>query len=504
MLKKNDLIIVVIGSLLYTVLFHKNPLGINFLIFELFVVSCLLLFQHVKIKGAALIISLAGILITAFATVLVFSVWSYFVNFIVFLLFIGCLIFPEIKSFFHAFILFFYSIFFAPVLFIRNLSESRFKNKKIGIYFKKIRIFLIPLIIIFIFILIYRSSNPLFDNMLTSIGDFLNDILIKIFGRLDLTFIITLIIGLFFCSVIFLRSPYIGAIENYKKKNDVFKRIKIRIKRKFPLLALKNEYKAGIFLFLILNLILLTVNIIDINWVWFNFEWNGSYLKQFVYTGTYLLILSIIISVVLVLYYFRGNLNFYKNNRLLSYLSYIWLAQNAILAISVGIRNFWYIYYFSLAYGRIGVYMFLALTLYGLYSVYIKVRYQKSAFYLIRHNAFSLIIVLVLSSVFNWDCIIAKYNFSNYNRSFVHLNYLSSLAPKALPYLDKSLKELNNIDSIQKRKFDYEYSYMSPEEYYSKIERKKEKFKLKWESKGFLSWNLPEYRAYEELFGKKK
>ncbi|MCX6249457.1 MAG: DUF4173 domain-containing protein [Bacteroidetes bacterium] len=264
--------------------------------------------------------------------------------------------------------------------------------------------------------------------------------------------------------------------------------------------ALKNEYKAGVFLLLILNLILLILNLIDISWVWFNFNWEGQYLKQFVHEGTYLLIISILISIILVLYYFRGNLNYYPNNRLLKYLSYIWLGQNGILTVSVAIRNFWYIHYFALAYKRIGVIIFLILTIYGLYTVFIKVMQKKSSFYLFKSNAYGFFLILIVSSLINWDNFIAAYNFKNSDKSFLHLDFLATLPDKSLPYMDKTLSKLYKIDSIQKEKFRFEEKYMTPEEFYQIINIRKIQFKQKWEAKNFLSWNLPEYLAYRKLF----
>ena len=252
-------------------------------------------------------------------------------------------------------------------------------------------------------------------------------------------------------------------------------------------------------MFAFLNLVILVLNIADIKWVWYGFEWKGQYLKQFVHEGTYLLILSIIISIILVLYFFRGNLNFYQNNKLLKSLSYIWIVQNGILTISVAIRNFWYINYFALAYKRIGVIFFLVLVFYGLFSVYRKVSQRKSTFYIFKTNAYATLIVLILGSLINWDSVIAKYNFENSNRSFLHLNYLSTLSDKALPYLDKSLPELKRIDKIQKEKFPFKEKFMTPEAYYHIIENRKKMFLDKWDTKSILSWNLPEYLAAKKL-----
>jgi hypothetical protein len=236
--------------------------------------------------------------------------------------------------------------------------------------------------------------------------------------------------------------------------------------------------------------------------VWFNFSWEGQYLKQFVHEGTYLLILSILISIAIVLYYFRGNLNFYHGNKFLKRLCYLWILQNGILIISVAIRNFWYIQHFALAYKRIGVFIFLVLTLYGLYTVYKKVRHHKSAFYLYRSNAHSVFLILAVASLFNWDSIIAKYNFSHYQHSFVHLNFLATLPDKSLPYTVKPLGELRTINKIQKEKFSFDEAYMTPEDYYEKINIRKEEFREAWEAKSILSWNLAEYLAYRKLFGK--
>src|SRR5690606_12977260 len=106
------------------------------------------------------------------------------------------------------------------------------------------------------------------------------------------------------------------------------------------------EYRSAVLLFFGLNGLLAFLNFMDIYWVWFNFKWEGQFLKDFVHQGTYMLILSIVISIGLVIYYFRRNLNFFQRNRRLKYLTYLWLGQNALLAVSVFIRNGYYISYY--------------------------------------------------------------------------------------------------------------------------------------------------------------
>ena len=101
---------------------------------------------------------------------------------------------------------------------------------------------------------------------------------------------------------------------------------------------------------------MLTVNIIDIDWVWLNFEYEGEInLTQFVHEGTYLLILSILISMGIILYFFRKNLNFYPGKQKLQIITYIWIAQNAVLAVSVAARNKHYTHHSGHANTRIAV-----------------------------------------------------------------------------------------------------------------------------------------------------
>lgn len=499
MSKKIDLLLVFISAIIITFLFHRQALGLNLFVFEIILFSWFYFSKQYRFRGKNMLTLGIGLLITALFTVLTHSLFSYIINFLTLFIYIGVLIYPEVSSIINSVGLAFSNLFHSQARFIKELTSINVKGQKFGGFIRKYRIFIIPVIIILLFILIYRRSNPIFDKLFVRIGEFFQTYLSFIFEDFDSLIIFTFIIGIIISSFIFLRTSNPQIIESDLSSSTELKRQKKNIQKNFRVTSLKNEYKAGVFLLLVLNVILLTLNVIDINWVWFNFEWEGQYLKQFVHEGTYLLILSILISLALVLYFFRGNINFYSNNKLLKSLSYFWLAQNGILLISVAIRNFYYINYFSLAYKRIGVIIFLVLTIYGLYTVLIKVRRRKSAFYLFKSNSYAFYIVLVLSSSINWDSLIAKYNFKHADKSFLHLDYLSTLTDKSLPYLDKSLTELTQIDEIQKEKFPFEQKFMTPESYHQTIKIRKIEFIKKWESKSLLSWNLPEFLAYEKL-----
>ncbi len=500
MLVKNLLSVIFLSAFLFSILFYKQALGLNLLTFEAFFVAFLFLTKQVNFSTKLQMVCTVGFLLTAVITVLTHSTFSYIIHFISLLVYVGILSYPFAKSIINIFFISIISIFQSQTEFFRSVTNSKVKGKSLGKAIWKFRIFIIPAAIIFVFVAIYKVSNPIFDKLTVNFVSVFQNTLDFIFSDIEFLFVLTFLLGLAISNVLFFRTKNPSIEKDDTKANDLFIRNKKKNSRSFGTVSIKNELKAALFLLFILNAILLILNITDIYLVWFNFEWDGQTLKQFVHEGTYLLIFSILISIAIVLYFFRGNINFYKKNKLLKKLSYLWLFQNAILAISVGVRNYWYIEYFSLAYKRIGVAIFLILTLYGLYSVFVKIKKVKSGFYLFRTNAMALYIVLVLSSIINWDTLIAKYNFAHADEAFLHFDYLANLSNKSLPYLDKPISELIEIENIQKEKFPYETDFMNAQEYHQEIKSKKVTFKRDWESKSFLSWNFPEYIAYNKLF----
>ena len=499
-MKKNlNLLLIIPFALLFTLFFYRQGAGINLVIYSSLVLAYFLLTRRINCKTTLNRIVITGFTTTLLATLLVHSLFAHFIHLISFALLVGLAVFPETKSLFVTSLFVALHSIRAQFGLFSELESARASGQKISRYLRLSLAFIIPVLIILVFITIYRASNPLFNKLMFHFDDFLNSTLMAWLTNMDAELVILTVFGLLISNFIFIRTqnPLLSSWNQVSK--DELERKRMSRYSNFPMLALKNEYRAAIFLFLALNLVLLVVNIIDINWVWFHFSWQGEYLKQFVHEGTYLLILSILLSMALVLFFFRRNLHFYSNNRWLKWLSYSWLAQNAILAVSVGIRNYWYIHYFALAYKRIGVVLFLLFTLYGLYTVYLKVRDRKSAFYLLRANTLSLYILLTIGSLFPWDNLIARYNFSHAGRSFVHLDFLSGLSDATLPRLDKSLDELKTIQAQQRQKFPFESQCLSPEDYYSRINDRKQRFLTQYPQRTLFEWNLPDYLAYRSL-----
>ncbi len=492
-------IIVLVIALLFPWLFYEHNLGLNLLVFNLLVFAGLFTIGKLNLKSGLNRYISMGTLLSAFFIVYNGSELAVVVNILSLFLLAGTSLFPIGRNLLYSSLLSVINFFTAQKSFITLFKDAIPQGKGLRIFLRFLRLIIIPLIVVFIFILIYKTANPVFEGIVKSFFDDIESFSNWFFENIEFTLFMTFVFGFLLSNYFFLGKANQTIAELDENSSDNLYRKRRKSFLTFKTTALKDEYKSAIVLFAMLNVLILIVNVIDIWWVWFNFEWDGDYLKQFVHEGTYLLILSIIISLFISIYYFRGNINFLKKNTTLKHFAFLWLAQNAILTISVGIRNFWYINYFSLAYLRIGVFFFLILTLFSIYTVYSKIRLQKSTYFLFRKNTLAAYILLIVMASFNWDIIIAKYNFSHSETAFVHFDFLANLSDNALPYLDKSKEELAKIDTFQTDKFPFRQQYMTSAQYFNQIENEKQNFLKIWPDCKWQEWNLASERAFRKL-----
>jgi hypothetical protein len=114
-----------------------------------------------------------------------------------------------------------------------------------------------------------------------------------------------------------------------------------------------------------------------------------------------------------------------------------------------------------------------------------KISQKRSTYNILKINSWTVFIVFLLMSSFNWDMVIAEYNIANPNRSTVDISYILSLGDDVLPLVDKNRDLLNNKVEIQR---------WNPTEQFNK---KKLCFMNEQESYSWLSWNLPDRMVYK-------
>lgn len=494
----------ILGAIVFTILFYKAALGLNVFLFEVIAIVYFAIRGKLKTTFVSILSTILLILSGAFVVV-TYSDFVIVMNFLTLLLFVGVHLYPEAKSLTTSLRLGLGHLFRAHIEYRRDKKKDgrniAFKPFKA---IKRSSIYLVPLIIIVVFLTIYRASNPLFDSAVSTSWTWLTNQFSLIGDNINFMMLFTFIFGLLLANVLVFKTLSTNAIERDLNATDILFRKRWKGHRFSNLLSLKKEYKAGVFLFICLNLLLLALNISDFKYVWFGFEWTGQTLKSMVHEGTYKLIFSILVSILLVLYYFRQNLNFYPHNKLLKTVAIAWIVQNGFLLISVGVRTFWYIKYFSLAHLRIGVFIFLILTFIGLITLIIKVASTKSTFFMFRVNALSFFIVLNVASFVDWDTVIAQYNVAHQGVSYFHMSYHMKLGLKTLDDVDIPKQTLEETYRFQQEEFLFKQEDCTPDYYLSHITRRQDTLVKKWESKTWRSWNLPEKRAYDFVKSKEE
>ncbi len=304
-----------------------------------------------------------------------------------------------------------------------NLDDSPpyKKETKQDKTFKTIILFVASLGVLFIFLLLYRSANVQFKALTDKID----------LSFISISWIFFTMIGYYLIYFTY-NQKNIKEIQKYDTEtSNILK--EATLSKTSQLMSTATELKWGTMLFLMLNLLLLSVNFIDTSYFlgWLDPTSVKLNLSANVHQGVNAIIVSIILAVIIILYFFKGKLNFISNNKTLKKLAQIWILQNIILVLFTAFRNIQYIESFFLTYKRIGVFMYLLFCTIGLVYTFIKVQNIKSNWYLVRKVSWAIYTISIVTPIINWDSFIINYNFEHAKQAPNHLdiNYLFKLNP---------------------------------------------------------------------------
>ena len=448
------------------------------------------------------ILAIIGIIISSFSVLYHNSFFSKFMLFCSVFLYLASLMEKEIKTIYHLIPSGFLGVLTSPFR-----KHSFFKSPKTGISgksWKYIKLSIIPIGITILFMIIYSMANPVFADKLNYAFDNLGDYLANLFKHYPFGRFIFIGIGLLIGIGVFYYQSlglFDDSAKNYKS-NLERKKIKNRsLNSKInSMLALKTEKNSAILTLILLNGLLLFVNLIDINVFFIQDNAINSNYSTELHKGTWMLIFSIILSASIVLYIFRRNLNFYKNNSILKIISYIWIVQNMILASSVIVRVYYYIEHHGLAYKRIGVLVFVVATIIGLVTLGYKVKNKKTISFLFKVNGVSIFTILLITSAFNWDMIIARHNLTNAHVKKIDYLFELSLSDKTLPILDQHRDKLKLKNNAYKS-YSFNFPWVKNMSLTEKLNQRIDNFKTKQKNRTWLSWNLSDQKtkAYFKL-----
>lgn len=405
-MKRNDVPILV-ATAAWSLLFYRQSAGINYFLFDIVLIILLLVRDTSLLGRFSFIAAAAGCIVSSFFVFWYDTTLPYAANLISLVLLAGLSADPEL-SFIIAWVQSFFSmccvvIFMAADVMSHIISPAPDSGQ--GRALKRITLAIIPVIIFIVFFLIYRESNPIFEQLASRINfDWLS------MAWLSFTF------GGFLLLYGFFKQRIAASIQ--RRDHDTPDHLTAMSEDQDAISHIASAGSllyTGVLLLILLNGLLAVVNGLDVYYLGIaDAIPAGITYSQFLHNGTNALIFSIILAIGIILFYFRGYLNFYAGNKWLKLLAYGWIGQNILLVLSTCYRNFSYIATYGLTHKRIGVYVYLILCITGLVTTFIKILQARNNWFLFRKNAWIMYALLIAASPVDWDTVIADFNISHF------------------------------------------------------------------------------------------
>jgi hypothetical protein len=452
-----------IGVVLFDWLFWRENGGVNMLVFTVFIVvaQLLMLPRHAPARRSGYFWLMVGGSLFGGAMMAVYGSGVAALSCTVsLLLMLGYLNQPHLKLVLYALLTAANSVAQAWLRVLRNVRAPRNTGAGARRSWFYGRLLLVPLVILGAFHLLFAVANPRYEALSSRALAALGNWLAMLLPDISFAHFLFFLLGFVVTAGAIVTVPVYVFADHESRFGEFIRRQRDRVAsfgvrrpdfgwKNTKALDLRKEFLAAVAVFGLVNVLLLAVNAIDINWLWFGFvPAKGFDLAQFVHEGTYVLIFSILLAMGIVLWFFRRNLNFYQPG--LPWLRWgatVWVLQNAVLAVSVGLRNYYYILNSGIAYKRIGVCFFLLLVFFGLFTVLGKIWQRRSAYSLIRLNALAVYAVLLLLAAGNWEVWIAKYNLQTRFRN-IDIGFLLDMPGRVLPELVAHRAQLAQVPSL--------------------------------------------------------
>lgn len=398
-MKKYHLILVC--SLIFTLLFYNESVGVNLAIFGLVLTGIICYFFQERLTSRFHLVLVATSVLSCFA----FAWYGDFASFLALALSIIFLQFKTQESKLKIIQVF-------PLIFVNGITSlgrillfSQWLPKrelKNNFAKKVIAYFIIPTVFVVFFFIVYAFGSDHFSALFTNY-------------TLDLNIWQVILISLlgFYISFTFWNYwiPDICYDKNSMLDNEFSDEIKASSQKTFSFLDIDFERRSGEITLLLLNGLLL-VFIATYNYEQFFEVIEKSKLSAAIHDRVNAVIFSIVMAIGVIMFYFKGGFNFDEKTKNLKRLSKIWILLNGILIVSTIVKNSEYVSFFGLTYKRLGVYAFLVLAIIGLFFTFSKITKQKTNAYLFNQMIWYFYGTILLCSFVNWGNWITNYNVS--------------------------------------------------------------------------------------------
>lgn len=447
----------ILSALAFSFLFYSKSFGLN-----LFLISILVVVLVSTIRKERSVSWVYALTYTATAIFVFFnpSGFAVFVHFMALMVFVGKSISQKTSVYLSWFIGCVNMLIASIANYIQNQEREKESDKKeqkdiSPKLFNRLKGGLAALLLLFIFGMLYRNANPVFESLIEQID----------FNFISVPWLFFTLLG--YIIFLHLLRPY-NAKElvefDLAQENELEKPTELVLIGKKK--KLEGEHTLGSIVFLALNLLLLLFLTTDVIYLFQNTDITNSEYSQSVHQGVYALMFSIVCAIALILYFFRGNLNFFEGNKRIKTLTYLWIGLNVILVALTCYKNYTYVEALGLTYKRIGVFVYLLLTLTGLVTAYVKVAQVKNFIYLVRTNIATVFGFLIVSAAIPWDKTITWFNLTTLENP--DFNYLISLG-------ESNSEQLFNYAKAEHTKVEIHTKDRIDEKYTEFLEKQSEK-----------------------------
>lgn len=356
------------------------------------------------------------------------------------------------------------------------------------------RLIILPLLIFILFFTLFRAGNPIFKEW----SDVFSARFWLLFEGFSWAMFWFLSLGfLLLRSFLLLERGWPKLLSD---QSVIYRGEKRGGRKGINILALKQEYRMALMILVSLNVLILSVNLIDIRWFWFGFEIPKQFsLKEFLHEGVGYLIASLILAAIVVLYFFRRSLNFYPTGKGLKYLAKLWIVQNAILALSVLLRTYYYIDFHGLAYGRIVVVSALVVVGFTLVLLFLKIDRAQSTAYLIRRVSVFLMVFMAGLAVVDWGTYISRFNLEHGRINEIDVDNYLRMPERTYPLIYKNINRVEKQIKAHQTNTRTWVRYDNIEDFKKDLDFRAQIFVEKQGEQGFWSWSYADQHAAQLL-----
>jgi hypothetical protein len=310
------------------------------------------------------------------------------------------------------------------------------QSPRLSLTLKSFTVWVVPLLLSFVFLVLFSSANPLIETWLNAID--LKAWLSQLSVVRLLFWSVTLCVVWPFVYLKWIRkappAPWAEGIEPAATDD-----------------APSELFGAAAILrsLLLFNLLFAVQTGLDVVYLWGGVALpDGLTYAAYAHRGAYPLIATALLAAGFVLAAMRPG-GPAERMPAIRVLVFFWVAQNVMLVVSSMLRLDLYVQIYSLTYWRIAALIWMLLVAAGLILIVARIAFNRSNTWLVQMNLATLALLACTCAFINFPYVIASYNVDHSkevsgNGLALDVGYLVGLGPQAVPAIDRYLAALPN------------------------------------------------------------